>query len=104
MSAGHEQLRDLAAWIVATVAEEVRARDVQRSGQAFKHVTADEVRLICEKLEAFGWGRWGEPGPNSNRKPFLVNPRVHALFAERGKAEAERRAKALQCIRETVGA
>ncbi len=103
MSAGHEQLRDLAAWIVATGAEEVRARDVQRSGQAFKHVTADEVRLICEKLEAFGWGRWGEPGPNSNRKPFLVNPRVHALFAERGKAEAERRAKALQCIRETVG-
>lgn len=103
MSAGHEQLRDLAAWIVATGAEEVRARDVQRAGQAFKHVTADEVRLICEKLEAFGWGRWGEPGPNSNRKPFLVNPRVHVMFAERGKAEAERRAKALQCIRETVG-
>jgi hypothetical protein len=104
MSAGHEQLRDLAAWVVGTGAKEIKARDVQRAGQAFKHVTAEEVRLICEKLEAFGWGCWGEPGEKSNRKPFLVNPRVHAMFAERGKAEAERRAKAKALIRETVGA
>lgn len=104
MSAGHEQLRDLAAWIVATGAETVRARDVQRSGQTFKHVTADEVRLICEKLEAFGWGCWGDPGAKSNRAPFIVNPLVHAMFADRGRAEAERRAKAKALIRETVGA
>ena len=104
MSAGHEQLRDLAAWIVATGAETVRARDVQRAGQAFKHVTADDVRLICEKLEAFGWGCWGDPGAKSNRAPFIVNPRVHVLFVERGMAEAERRAKARELIRETVGA
>lgn len=104
MSAGHEQLRDLAAWIVSNNIGEVRARDVQRSGQAFRHVTAEEVRLICEKLEAFGWGRWGEPSEKSNRKPFIVNPRVHELFAERGKAEADRRAKARELIRETVGA
>lgn len=103
MSAGHEQLRDVAAWIVSARVREVRARDVQRAGQRFRHVTADEVRVICEKLEAFGWGRWGEPGEKSNRRPFLVNPRVHALFAERGKAEAERRAKARDLIRETVG-
>jgi hypothetical protein len=103
MSAGHERLIDLAAWIVAANVTEVKARDVQRSGQTFRHVTADEVRLICEKLEAFGWGNWGEPGPKSNMRPFLVNPRVHSLFAERGAAESARRAKARQLIKETVG-
>lgn len=103
MSAGHDQLRDVAAWIVSAHIQELRPRDVQRAGQRFKHVTADEVRLICEKLEAFGWGCWGEPSQNSNRKPFLINPRVHVLFAERGKAEAERRAKARDVIRKTVG-
>jgi hypothetical protein len=81
----------------------VRARDVQRSGQTFRHVTADEVRVLCEKLEAFGWGAWGEPGEKSNRRPFVVNPRVHTLFAERGTAEAERRAKCLELIRQTIG-
>lgn len=103
MSSGHEQLRDLAAWIVSNNISEVRARDVQRSGQAFRHVTAEEVRLICEKLEAFGWGCWGDPGEKSNRRPFIINPRVHELFAERGQAEAARRAKARELIRETVG-
>jgi hypothetical protein len=103
MSAGHDRLLDLAAWIVAAKIDEVKARDVQRSGQTFRHVHADEVRLLCEKLEAFGWGSWGEPGEKSNRRPFVVNPRVHAIFAERGAAEADRRAKARELIRQTVG-
>jgi hypothetical protein len=103
MSAGHDRLLDLAAWILAANVDEVRARDVQRSGQTFRHVTADEVRVLCEKLEAFGWGAWGEPGEKSNRRPFVVNPRVHTLFAERGTAEAERRAKCLELIRQTIG-
>ena len=103
MSAEHERLRDLAAWIVATNVDEVKARDVQASGQAFRHVTAEEVRLLCEKLEAFGWGYWADPAIKSNKPRFLVNPRVHSLFAERGRAEAERRAKARELIRQTVG-
>lgn len=103
MSAGHDRLLDLAAWIVAAKVDEVKARDVQRSGQTFRHVHADEVRVLCEKLEAFGWGEWGEPGEKSNRRPFVVNRRVHALFAERGSAEAERRAKARELIRQTIG-
>lgn len=103
MSAGHDRLLDLAAWILAANVEEVKARDVQASGQAFRHVTADEVRLLCEKLEAFGWGKWADPAMKSNKPRFLVNPRVHFLFAERGRAEAERRAKARELIRQTIG-
>jgi hypothetical protein len=103
MSAGHDRLLDLAAWIVAAKVGEVKARDVQASGQAFRHVTADEVRQLCEKLEAFGWGEWADPAPKSNKPRFVVNPRVHSLFAERGAAEAERRAKARELIRQTIG-
>lgn len=103
MSAGHDRLLDLAAWILAANVDEVKSRDVQASGQAFRHVTADEVRLLCEKLEAFGWGNWADPAIKSNKPRFLVNPRVHSLFAERGRAEAERRAKARELIRQTIG-
>ncbi len=103
MSHGHDRLVQLAAWIVAEKLDRVTARDVQRSGQAFRHVSADEVRALCEKLEAFGWGTWGEPGEKSNRRPFVINPRVHDLFARHGQAEAERRAKARKLILETVG-
>lgn len=60
--------------------QEVKARDVQSSSQSFRHVTADEVRTLCEKLEAFGWGEWAEPAPKSNKPRFLVNPLVHERF------------------------
>lgn len=103
MSAGHDRLLNLAAWILAAKVDEVKARDVQRSSQSFRHVTADEVRMLCEKLEAFGWGSWADPAHKSNKARFIVNPRVHTLFAERGAAEAERRAKARELIRQTVG-
>jgi hypothetical protein len=102
MSHGHDRIVQLAAWIVSEKLERVTARDVQRSGQAFRHVSAEEVRGLCEKLEAFGWGEWGEPGPKSNRPPFIVNPRVHEDFARHGEQEATRRAKARALILETV--
>lgn len=102
MSAGHERLVDLASWIVGAGVREVKARDVQSSSQSFRHVTADEVRLLCEKLEAFGWGEWAEPAPKSNKPRFLVNPLVHERFADRGKDELERRALAREIIRNAL--
>lgn len=102
MSAGHEQLVDLASWIVGSEVSEVKARDVQSSSQSFRHVTADEVRLLCEKLEAFGWGEWAEPAPKSNKPRFLINPLVHERFADRGREELERRALAREMIRNAL--
>ncbi len=102
MSAGHERLVDLASWIVGAGVHEVKARDVQSSSQSFRHVTADEVRLLCEKLEAFGWGDWAEPAPKSNKPRFLINPLVHERFADRGKDELERRALAREIIRNAL--
>ena len=98
MSAGHEDVIALASWIVAEGLDEVKARDVQSSSQSFRHYTADQVRTLCEKLEAFGWGEWGEPPRNSNKPPFLVNPMVHSMFADRGAEERERRAQHREMI------
>lgn len=102
MSAGHERLVDLASWVVGAGIHEVKARDVQSSSQSFRHVTAEEVRLLCEKLEGFGWGDWAEPAPKSNKPRFLINPLVHERFADRGRAELERRAMAREIIRSAL--
>lgn len=102
MSAGHEDVIALASWIVAEGLDEVKARDVQSSSQSFRHYTAEQVRTLCEKLEAFGWGEWGEPPRNSNKPPFLVNPLVHRMFADQGKQERDRREKHKEMIRHAL--
>src|SRR5690606_17706508 len=103
LSAGHEDLLALASWIVAANITEVKARDVQSSSQSFRHVTADQVRTLCEKLEAFGWGEWAEPGPKSNKPRFLINPLVHERFALRGEEEQARRATVREAIKQALG-
>jgi hypothetical protein len=103
MSAGHEDLVNLAALIVAKGMDEVAARDVQRSGTTLRHVTAEQFRTIAEKMEAFGWLERGEPRPKSNTPRWIVNPRVHMAFAERATAEIERRAAAKQALRYALG-
>lgn len=102
MSAGHEDLIALASLIVAKHLDEVKARDVQRAGQTLRHVTADEVRTLCEKLEAFGWLHQAEPGPKSATSRWTVNPRVHAMFADRAQAESERRQLAREALRDAL--
>lgn len=99
MSAGHEELIAIASLIVAKGMGEVAARDVQRSGQTLKHVKADDFRVIVEKLEAFGWVEKGEPGPRSSTPRWVVNPRVHKLFAERAEHEMARREAARAALR-----
>lgn len=98
LSAGHDTLMAMASYIVAKGMSEVKARDLQSSSQSFRHVTADEFRVLCEKLEAFGWLEKADPVLKSNTPRWLVNPAVHAMFAEQGRQENERRAKAREAI------
>lgn len=102
MGAGHEDLISLASLIVAKGMGEVAARDVQRSGQSLKHVTADDFRSIAEKLEAFGWLERGEPKPKSNTPRWIVNPRVHDIFQDRAEAEMTRRQAARDALRHSL--
>jgi len=104
MSAGHEDLMALAAYIVAKGLDEVKARDAQSSGQAFRHVTADQFRLLCEKLEAFGWLERGEPAPKSALPRWIVNPRVHDKFADKARQEQARRNTAREALNSALAA
>ena len=102
MGAGHEDLVNLAALIVAKGMGEVAARDVISSGQSLRHVKADDFRLIAEKLEAFGWLERGDPKPKSNTMRWIVNPRVHDLFQDRAQVEMKRRAVAKQALHAAI--
>lgn len=102
MSAGHSDVMALAAYIAAKRLDEVKARDVQRSSQTFRHFTADQCRVLCEKLEAFGWLERAEPSPKSNTPRWTVNPHVHAMYAEQGRRETERREMAREAIRDAL--
>jgi hypothetical protein len=104
MSAGHEDLLALAAWIVAKRLNEVKAREAQASTQSLRALTSDQVRQLCEKLEAFGWLERIEPGPKSNTPRWLVNPKVHYLFEERARQEQERRDRAREALRSALSA
>lgn len=102
MSAGHEELIDLASLIVAKGMGEVSARDAQRAGQTLRHLTAENFRLIAEKLESFGWLERGEPKPRSNTPRWIVNPRVHSMFEERAEHEMARREAARSALRSAM--
>ena len=102
MSAGHEDLISLASIIVAKGMGEVGARDIQSAGQTLRHITADQFRLIAEKMEAFGWLERGEPKPRSNTPRWVVNPRVHSMFEDRAASEMRRRAAAKDALRRSL--
>lgn len=97
MHAGHEKMLELASLVVARGWDEFTARDVQRAGQSFKGEGA-EVERLCTKLDAFGWLDLIPPPAKGSAPRWRVNPAVHTLFAERGRAEAERRDKARRAI------
>ncbi|MEO6151863.1 MAG: DUF3987 domain-containing protein [Croceibacterium sp.] len=102
LSAGHDDLIALASYIVAKGLDEVKARDAQSSTHSFRHMTAEQFRLLCEKLEAFGWLEKAEPGPKSNTPRWLVNPLAHELFADRARNEAIRREAARDALRDAL--
>lgn len=104
MSAGHEDLLALASHIVSKKLSEVKPRDAQGSTKSLRALTAEQIRTLCEKLESFGWLTRQEPGPKSSAWRWMVNPRVHTIFAAQAAIENERRERARQILEETFRA
>lgn len=102
MSAGHEELLALASYIVSKKLPEVKPRDAQGSTKSLRSLTAEQIRSLCERLEAFGWLVRQEPGPKSSTWRWMVNPRVHSVFANQAALENERRERARQILEETL--
>ena len=91
LSNDHDRLAAVAGYILAHKLERVTNRDVQRGDRSMRKLTRRETEAIFEQLDALGW-MTRTPGPRPSDPPhWIVNPVVHQKFAERGKAEAERR-------------
>ena len=56
-----------------------------------RNLTRRETESIFEQLDALGWVTRVSGRRPSDPPRWIVNPVVHQRFADRGKAEAERR-------------
>lgn len=101
-SDGHDELQTIASFIVANKLEMVVPRDVSKASPTLKSYDADDIRRLFERLENFGWLEQAPPKPKSNKPCWIVNPAVHALYAERGQQEAERRERARKALLSTL--
>ena len=91
LSDDHDRLASVAGYILAHKLERITNRDVQRGDRSMRNLTRRETEAIFEQLDALGWIT-RTPGPRPSDPPhWIVNPAVHQKFAERAKAEAERR-------------
>lgn len=103
LSDGHDTLLGLASYIIAEQIDVVNARVVQRSTRALQSFTADQARLLCEKLENFGWLVPLDPPARSSTPRWRVVPAVHEMFADKGRQDAERRKTAHAALQAALG-
>ena len=103
LSDDHDRLTAIASYILAHGLERVTHRDVQRGDRAMRKIAEHDIRPLLEQLAALGWLEM-IPGPRPTQPPhWLVNPAVHARFADRASAEAARRKAAREVIAELTG-
>ena len=89
---------DVAGYILAHKTTVLAHRNFKRGSTAMKPLNWEQIRRLMETLEALGWGESASNGkPNASPK-FLVNQRVHAVFAEKASAEKARRAEISKTI------
>lgn len=97
-----EHVRQLARMILARKVERVTLREISQFWKTSRKLERWELRAVIEVLGTLGWL---EPNPldldtDGKPKSWAVNPDVHEAFAEQGQAEAERRRRATETLRE----
>jgi hypothetical protein len=103
LSDDHDRLADVAGYILAHKLETMSVRDVARGSGSMRGLTRPEVLRLLEQLEALGWVAPQPTAARSNASPtWVVNPKVHSLYADLAAKEAERRRKAREHIQEVV--
>jgi hypothetical protein len=87
----HDRLAAVAGYVLAHKLTEITNRDIARSVRSMRRLDKRETSTVFEQLESLGWLlRTPAPRP-TDPWHWRVNPRVHELFAELAKHEAERR-------------
>jgi hypothetical protein len=98
LSNDHDRLEAVAGYILARKLERVTNRDIQHGDRTMRGLSRPETEAILDQLDALGWVD-RVPGPRPSSPPqWIVNPVVHAKFAQRAAAEAERRARERKII------
>jgi len=94
----YEHLASMAGFILANKLERVTRRDIARNG-TLRKFDDRSTDAVLQQLEALGWLTPVEYAGTSKRTTrWLVNSKVHVLFAERAARETERRAAARELI------
>lgn len=89
MSDDLEAVRDLGGYILVHNKESVTMRDLQRSTRVLKNLDRFQGAKIFEQMEALGWLE--QVHKRADAPQWLVNPKVHALYNDKAKAEKDRR-------------
>lgn len=103
LSNNHDLVTGVAEYILSHGLTKVTNRDLKRGDRAMRKLGTDQALAVFEQLEAFGWLDRVQSSHRGAPPHWLVNPAVHEKFAERAKAETERRAQVRQMIAEAVG-
>jgi len=103
LSNDHDRLTNVAGYILAHKKERLTNRDIQQGDRAMRGLDRQAIDSIFDQLDALGWvSRVAGPYPKSPPH-WVVNPTVHVKFAERSRAEAERRARDREKIAALMG-
>ena len=87
----HDRLAAVAGYILAHQKQRIDQPRCAAWRRTMRKLDAARHRGVFEQLDALGWVT-RTPGPRPTDPPhWIVNPVVHRKFAERGRAEAERR-------------
>jgi hypothetical protein len=95
-----DRLSKVALFILAKRLGKIDNRSIQRGNRVMRNCSKRDTEDLLDQLDTFGW--IVRIKDTKGKVTNLVNPRVHALFAERGKREEERIKDAREMIAESV--
>jgi hypothetical protein len=98
LSNDHDRLAAVAGYILARKLERITNRDVQRGDRTMRGLGRREIEAIFDQLDALGWISRTAPTRPTDPAHWIVNPVVHAKFAERAEAEKGRRERERETI------
>jgi hypothetical protein len=99
----HDSVAAVAGYILAHGLTRITNRDLKRGDRTMRRLGSNDALAVFEQLEAFGWLERVPSRLRGGPPHWLVNPAVHQKFAERAKAEANRRAEVRQTIIDVLG-
>lgn len=95
-----DRLSKVALFILAKKLTKIDNRTIQRGYRVMRNCSKKDIEDLLDQLDAFGW--IVRIKDTKGKVTNLVNPRVHALFEERGKREEDRIKDARAMIAESV--